>query len=140
MVSRLVGLAAAALLVTPAACGPQPSVPAEQPAPAPDQAEVAQWAPDNPTALDPSTTAIDVTVYESACASGQAATRRVAEPDITYGDQEVVVTIRVIPSPGDQSCPANPPTPFTVELDEPLDGRALLDGGQQPPGPPHIDQ
>jgi hypothetical protein len=107
-------------------------------APGPEQAEVAPW--ESVGAVDPSATEIDVHVHERDCASGQPATGRIPDPEITYGEDVVVVTIRVIPPPGDQTCPSNPPTPFTLVLDEPLGDRTLLDGGQDPPGPPFVDQ
>jgi hypothetical protein len=106
--------------------------------PGPEHAEVAGWVPADET-VDPAATEIAVAVYERACASGEPATGRIAEPEITYGDDEVVVTIRVIPRAGNQACPGNPATPFTVELDEPLGDRTLLDGGQDPPAPPTVD-
>lgn len=105
----------------------------------PEHAEVAGWAPADDAPVDPTATEIAVAVYERACASGEPATDRITEPDITYGDDQVVVTIRVIPRTGDQTCPSNPPTSFTLELDEPLGARTLLDGGQDPPAPPTAD-
>jgi hypothetical protein len=107
--------------------------------PGPEHAEIAGWAPAGDAPVDPAATEIAVAVYERACASGEPATGRIAEPDITYGDDEVVVTIRVIPRAGDQGCPGNPATAFTLQLDEPLGDRTLLDGGQDPPAPPTVD-
>jgi hypothetical protein len=105
-----------------------------RPVPGPDQAEISPWAPVGEP--DPTATAIPIEVYAQGCASGEPATGRVAEPEIAYDDDAVVVTMRIIPPMGDQSCPSHPPTPFTLELDEPLGDRLLLDGGQDPPGPP----
>lgn len=48
--------------------------------------------------------------------------------------------MRVIPKPGEQHCESNPATPYTVELDEPLGQRRLLDGGVQPPAPPDLER
>lgn len=107
--------------------------------PGPAHAEIAGWAPAGDAPVDPAATEIAVALYERACASGEPATGRIAEPDITYSDDEVVVTIRVIPRAGDQACPGNPATPFTLQLDEPLGDRTLLDGGQDPPAPPTVD-
>jgi hypothetical protein len=67
--------------------------------------------------VSPSAVEIDVLVNERACASGQDAEGRIASPQVEYGDDVVVVTIRVIPKPGPQTCPSNPDTPFTLTLD-----------------------
>ena len=37
--------------------------------------------------------------------------------------------------PAEPPCPSNPPTPFTVDLDEPLGDRLLLDASTLPPRP-----
>jgi len=39
----------------------------------------------------------------------------------------VELVIGVEAPPGGQTCPSNPPTPFTIELDEPLGDRTLTD-------------
>lgn len=106
--------------------------------PTSDDAQVAWWAPVDDADLSPQSTSIDVLVNERDCASGRAADGRITDPDITYGDGEVVVTISVVPQPGDHTCPDNPDTAYTVELSEPLGGRTLLDGGQNPPAPPTL--
>lgn len=90
--------------------------------------------------LTPSSTSVDVLVNEVSCASGQGAEGRIPAPRIEYGDTEVVVTIGVIPVPGAADCQGNPDTPFTVELDDPLGDRDLLDGSHDPPAPPTLDR
>ena len=111
-----------------------------QPIPGPDQAEVAPWAPAPDAALSSQTTQLPVLVNEVACASGQDASGRIPEPEIVYQQDAVVVTIRVIPLGGAQSCPSNPDTPYTLVLDEPLGERRLLDGGVDPPTPPDLER
>lgn len=49
-----------------------------------------------------------------------------------------MVTFRVR-SLGMATCPSNPQFPVTIELTEPLGGRALLDGGVSPPRDAMID-
>ncbi len=76
---------------------------------------------------------LHVLVLERECASGTSADGRIAEPVVDYGPDAVTITIGVRRAAGDQTCQGNPPTPFVVELTEPLGGRMLLDGGHAPP-------
>lgn len=63
-----------------------------------------------------------------ACASGEPAAGRVTLERLMEHEDRVELVIGVETPPGDgQTCPSNPPTPFTVELDEPLGARALVD-------------
>jgi len=75
-------------------------------------------------------------VLEKACASGDSAEGRIHKPEIEYEEDAVIVTVRVRPKGGFQECPANPPTCYLLELDEPLGSRVLLmgttDGRHQP--------
>jgi hypothetical protein len=105
-----------------------------------DDAVVATWEPANADSLGPATTEIDILVMERSCASGRPAAGRIAPPDIELRDDAVVVTIKVIPAPGIQDCPGNPPTPFTIKIGEPLGERVLLDGGTGPPTTPFMDR
>lgn len=77
--------------------------------------------------------AFPVEVMERACASGQAADGRIADPIIEYGEDAITITIPVRPVEGGATCPSNPWTRFVVELDEPVGDRRLLDGGPWPP-------
>lgn len=77
-----------------------------------------------------------VLVEETACASGRTAEGRIDPPTIEWSDRVAIVTIAVRPAPGNQTCPSNPTTPFTVELPGPLGWRTLLDGSHVPPAPP----
>jgi hypothetical protein len=78
-------------------------------------------------------TSFTAQVLEQSCASGQSSAGRVLEPRIEYGPTQIVVTFWVTPAPGDsQTCQGNPPSPYTVQLSEPAQGRALLDGGVFP--------
>jgi hypothetical protein len=104
-----------------------------------DDAVVATWEPVDPDGLGPAPNEIDILVMERSCASGMTAEGRIAPPDIELRDGAVVVTIGVIPVPGIQTCEGNPPTPYTIELDEALGDRVLLDGGNHPPTRPRMD-
>ena len=79
---------------------------------------------------------IDVLVHEMSCSSGHTAEGRIRSPRVAYRDESVTITFAVEPLPPSQDCQASPPTPYTVELDEPLAGRKLLDGVHYPPSPP----
>lgn len=102
-----------------------------------EDAQPAPFVPDGDP--DPDSASIDVLVNEQACAGGQSAEDRIAEPEIDASDDAVTVTMRVVPRPGPQDCPGNPDTPYTLELDEPLGDRELLDGSESPPATPEGD-
>jgi len=70
-------------------------------------------------------------IREQACANGASPEGRVLEPGIEYRPDAIVITFRVTMSPGD--CPSNPSFPVVVTLAEPIGGRALLDGSEDPP-------
>jgi hypothetical protein len=81
--------------------------------------------PDNPP--DPDSTQVHLLVTEVACAGGEPADGRVAVAHLVEHEDRVEVVVGVEALPGAQTCQSNPPTPFTVELDEPLGARALVD-------------
>lgn len=110
------------------------------PIPDEDDAEIAGWAPVDPGSLTSGSTRIPIEVMERSCADGRSADGRIAPPEIVYGDDAVVVTVRVIPVAGGATCPSNPPTPYTLELEEPLGDRALLDGATDPPREPQLER
>jgi hypothetical protein len=86
-----------------------------------------------PEAPTPNATSIELFVHERACASGADATGRIELVSLQETLEEVLVVIGVRPREGGQDCQGNPPTPFTVELREPLAGRSLLDASVVPP-------
>jgi hypothetical protein len=70
---------------------------------------------------------------ERSCNSGQPATGRIEIVEVVETETSVELLIGVGPqSDGAQSCPSNPPTPFTVELERPLGDRTILDAGVVP--------
>jgi hypothetical protein len=103
-------------------------------------AQPARWEPAADADLSAESTSIDVLVNEVGCASGEPADGRIATPEISYSDDAVVVTMRVVPPPGPQTCPSNPDTEYTLELDEPLGERELLDGAHDPPTEPDLER
>lgn len=88
------------------------------------------WVRTRPAAGD---RALDLMVMEDVCASGQPATGRI-RPVVEYEADRITVTISV-ENEGDQACPMNPETPFTLMLDEPVGNRAIYDGRTSPPSP-----
>lgn len=83
--------------------------------------------------LTPESTKINILVTELACNSGQDAQGRILRPVIVRGQRTVSVLLAVVQRDGEQECPSNPETPFTIELPEPLGDRMLLDGSEVPP-------
>lgn len=83
----------------------------------------------------PGDTSVDVLVSERACASGQSAQGRVQLVELNETTEQVQLRIGVRPPDGDQTCQGSPPTPFTVELSEPLGDREIIDTSVVPPRP-----
>lgn len=84
-------------------------------------------------AARPDVLVLKALVGERNCASGQRPDGRIAPPFIDYGRMTVTIAIGIMPRPGLQTCPGNPPIPFDIVLAEPLGDRSLLDGGSWPP-------
>jgi hypothetical protein len=83
----------------------------------------------------PGDTSVDLLVQERACASGQSAEGRIELVELTESTDQVHVRIGVRPRDGAQECPGNPPTPFTIDLAEPLGDREIVDASVVPPRP-----
>lgn len=78
-------------------------------------------------------TELHLLVTERACASGKSAEGRIRVVSQRYTADELQIAIGVEPRPGDQECPGNPETPFTVHLEEPLGDRVIADATTYPP-------
>jgi hypothetical protein len=83
----------------------------------------------------PADTSIDLLVQERDCASGEPADGRIEVIELVETADQVRLRVGVRPRGGDQTCPSNPPTPFTVELIAPLGDRAIVDSSIVPPRP-----
>jgi hypothetical protein len=81
----------------------------------------------------PDATVLELLVLERACASGRTAEGRVELVELEETADEIRLRVGVRPQPGEQECPGHPPTPFTVELAEPLGDRRILDAAVVPP-------
>jgi hypothetical protein len=78
---------------------------------------------------------IGLDVDERACASGQPADGRVEIFKQATPDEQLMLVVGVRPLVGDQDCPDNPPPPVTIQLDEPLGDRDVVDASTLPPQP-----
>jgi len=78
-------------------------------------------------ALTPDATALHFLVTERACNSGQTAEGRVELVEKAEFEDAVEVYLAIRPADGPADCQGNPPTPFVVELDEPLGDRRISD-------------
>ena len=77
---------------------------------------------------DAASTELHVLVTESSCTGGSELGDRLLGPDVEVTADAVRIVFGAIPLVGDQSCPSNPSTAVTIELDEPLGDRAIIDG------------
>ena len=84
----------------------------------------------DPTGGDPSaeTTELRVLATERSCTGGSEIGDRLLGPDVVETDDAVRIVLAAIPLTGDQTCPGNPSTPVTIQLDAPLGDRAIIDG------------
>lgn len=88
-----------------------------------------------PRPPEPDSSTLDLFVHERACASGQNAEGRIELVSIEETTDQVRLHIGVSPRGGGQDCQGNPPTPFTVELSEPLGDRQVVDASVVPARP-----
>jgi hypothetical protein len=77
--------------------------------------------------------AVKALIREKACASGVSGADRVDPPDIAFSETAITIRVDIRRRPGAQDCQGTPPFPFTLELPEPVAGRALLDASTTPP-------
>lgn len=74
------------------------------------------------------TETFEIGVTRLGCASG--VTGEVLTPQVTYEPERIIVQVDVEPFTEDEAeCPGNDTVPVTVELDEPVGERDLVDGG-----------
>ncbi|TDD67288.1 hypothetical protein E1262_19530 [Jiangella aurantiaca] len=91
------------------------------------------------TTPGPDATSVTIQVQEEGCSGGMSPADRLAEAIVEYRADAVVITARIEPLPdGAYTCQGSPPAPLTVQLDEPLGDRQLLDGKWVPARPPTV--
>jgi hypothetical protein len=88
--------------------------------------------PDRP-APSAGSTVIPALIMEQRCASGRSPEGRIAEPEVFYAADAVLVSVWLRRQVGGQDCQGNPPFPIEINLSEPLGDRKLLDGSEVPP-------
>lgn len=105
-------------------------------------AEAAEWDVDPDAPPSPRDRVLHLLLSERACTSGADPRPRLEEPQIEYGKDVVTISlfVRHIQAPRRVAftCPGVPAVPIEVELEEPIGGRELLNGGIYPPQPPHV--
>ena len=87
----------------------------------------------------PGDTSVDLLVHERECASGHSAEGRIELVELNETTEQVQLRVGVRPRAGDQTCQGNPPTPFTIDLSEPLGDREIVDASVVPPRPVTVD-
>ncbi len=116
----LVGLAAAA-----SACTTAPALQAE-PA-ARQQGSAATWTLADPGGIDAESTTLELVVTRLECSGGK--TGDLLDPWVVYEEERVIVQVDAVPLTGDAyDCQGNDAVNVTVQLDEPLGTRPLVDG------------
>ena len=81
----------------------------------------------------PHDTEVVLLVEERACSSGRKLTEDNTVADITYTEDEIQIVMSGDPLRGAYTCIGNIPSPVTVELEEPIGDRKLVDAGSYPP-------
>lgn len=84
---------------------------------------------------DPETDRATVLVREVDCANGREMGEDLLGPQVIETAEAVLIAFAVIPVVGGADCPSNPSTRVTIQLDEPLGDRELLNGLAVPPRP-----
>lgn len=99
----------------------------------PGRSQVEITAP--PSGVDGATTTPAVMANERECVSGRDPSTYLGEPVVVESADRVVVTLSSETAIGRQNCQGNPSVSVTLDLDEPVGDRELLDGGVWPPRP-----
>lgn len=82
--------------------------------------------------LDRESATLEVLVTERQCASGRDPQPHLLEPTVVETAEDVTVTWTSAVVSGVADCQGNPAAPMTLDLDEPLGDRALLDASRWP--------
>ena len=81
----------------------------------------------------PDATELTLLVEERACSSGRKLTEENTDADIEYTEEEIHIVMSGDPLRGAYNCIGNLPAPITVQLEEPIGDRRLVDAGSYPP-------
>ncbi len=87
----------------------------------------AVWELMRSESIEPTTQTLEIGVSRLECSSGE--TGEVFAPSVRYEDARIVIGASVAPLEGDaHDCRGNEVVPVTVELDQPIGDRELVDG------------
>lgn len=89
------------------------------------EASPADWRVAATDTLEYDTREVELEAHELECASGKSAEGRIVA-EVTYGEREILVDVRVGRLAGDVECPSNPITRFVLALSQPLRDRAIV--------------
>lgn len=87
--------------------------------------DIATWQLVDPAALTPETITLELGVTRLDCANGR--TGRVLEPVVKVDDERIVIRTDVERHTGGADCPGNNEVPITVELEQRIGARDLVD-------------
>lgn len=91
----------------------------------PPGAATATWQLASPGAVSPGSQELDVAVTRLGCAGGK--TGSVLEPRVKYELDRILIRTNVVAVDGAQECPGNDAVPVTINLEEPVGDRQLVD-------------
>lgn len=80
---------------------------------------------------DLSSRELHLLVTEQTCNSGEDAEGRIEPVSVDEKSDRIALVLGVRPRAGDQNCPTNPATPYTVTLTEPLGDRLVVNAALQ---------
>jgi hypothetical protein len=81
----------------------------------------------------PSDRSVQLLIAEEACSGGASPEGRILAPQLAYRSDAIYVAITIRNRPGEQDCQGVDPSPYALELAEPLGSRALFDATVVPP-------
>jgi hypothetical protein len=93
-----------------------------------DGVRASNWMLDETHPINRADTVIRILVTEQTRSGGTLADKRLLNPDLHEGDDELTLRIFVTPRPGVQMAAATPQTPVRIQLPSPVGERRLLDG------------
>ncbi len=93
---------------------------------------VAELALDPAAEVNERTTSLNLLATERECASGQAPVDREIVPVVAETDRHIEIVVLVEPVEGGAECPSNPAFPITIELDQPVGERRIMDMAFEP--------
>lgn len=91
----------------------------------PSVGDPATWTLADPAAVNAASTTLTLSVTRLGCSGGK--TGEVLEPTFSTSGTQIIIRANVTPRTGPASCPGNDSVRVTLELNEPVGARVLLD-------------